>query len=270
MNYHYVELRKSIPFRFITYPLGCMIKYFERKNFRNSEWPAKIRKYKNIHQGEACYIIGNGPSLTPEDLDLIEGKYSFASNAIFNIFDKTNWRPTYYCCEDFAVLNNLFDEINLLKCKQKFISNWARKNGYKFRDCIYMLSQPFYIINIYNYKRSYIKEEISDYLNTGFTISYSMIQLAIYMGFKKIYLLGMDFSMPFYKDKYGFTHYSGDVKAHFDGGDSINKPILNKYSYKYAFENARKYCDTHGIVIRNATRGGKLDVIDRIALEETI
>lgn len=43
-----------------------------------------------------CYLIGNGPSLTPERLDGIVGQFSFAVNAIGSMYDKTAWRPTVY------------------------------------------------------------------------------------------------------------------------------------------------------------------------------
>lgn len=43
-----------------------------------------------------CYLVGNGPSLSPDFLDSIEGEYSFATNAIGCIYPKTRWRPSHY------------------------------------------------------------------------------------------------------------------------------------------------------------------------------
>ena len=43
-----------------------------------------------------CFVIGNGISLLPEDLDLIAGKPSYACNRISMIYKKTDWRPTVY------------------------------------------------------------------------------------------------------------------------------------------------------------------------------
>lgn len=53
------------------------------KNHRN------ILKLKNKYQGKRCFIIGNGPSLTAEDLDKLENEICFAANRIYNIFPKT-------------------------------------------------------------------------------------------------------------------------------------------------------------------------------------
>jgi uncharacterized Rossmann fold enzyme len=39
----------------------------------------KLRSLKNKHKGETIFIIGNGPSLTPEILSKIKGKTCLAS-----------------------------------------------------------------------------------------------------------------------------------------------------------------------------------------------
>jgi hypothetical protein len=44
-----------------------------------------------------------------------------------------------------------------------------------------------------------------------------------------------------------------------------NAPLMEE-----AYKNARDYCDTHGIQIYNATRGGKLEVFERVALEDVL
>ena len=68
----------------------------------------EIEKFRNIHESEDCFIIGNGPSLRPEDLDKIHelGYCSFASNKIYNIFKSTKWRPTYVTVSDPQFIRN--------------------------------------------------------------------------------------------------------------------------------------------------------------------
>ena len=59
-----------------------------------------VSKFKNKHQGERCFIIGNGPSLDPNDLNRLNDEICFGTNGIYNIYSKTSWRPTYYCVTD--------------------------------------------------------------------------------------------------------------------------------------------------------------------------
>ena len=50
----------------------------------------RIKEYAQKHAGKRCFIIGNGPSLVPEDLDKFKGEYTFAANCSYRIFDKQN------------------------------------------------------------------------------------------------------------------------------------------------------------------------------------
>ena len=69
----------------------------------------RLKKLENSYYKETCFIIGNGPSLSVDDLNLIKGKYSFATNRIFNLFDSCSWRPTFYCIQDSLLINEIKD-----------------------------------------------------------------------------------------------------------------------------------------------------------------
>ena len=43
----------------------------------------RIAALKDIHKGERCFIIGNGPSLNKLDLSKIKDEYTFGVNAIY-------------------------------------------------------------------------------------------------------------------------------------------------------------------------------------------
>ena len=76
--------------------------------------------------------------------------------------------------------------------------------------------------------------------------------------------------MPFYKDRYGIAHRTDEKSAHFAGGDNAKVHYLNRQSNLNAFQQTKEYCDEHGIIIKNATRGGKLEVFERADLEDIL
>ncbi len=47
-----------------------------------------------------AFFIGNGPSLTAEDLDLLKDEVTFGCNRIDLIYPETEWRPTHYVFTD--------------------------------------------------------------------------------------------------------------------------------------------------------------------------
>jgi hypothetical protein len=46
------------------------------------------------------FILGNGPSLQQTPLERLDDEYTIAMNKISKIYNKADWRPTYYIFHD--------------------------------------------------------------------------------------------------------------------------------------------------------------------------
>lgn len=248
---------------------GTYAKIQQIKNSLNADG-VQLRHFKNIHKGERCFIIGSGPSLTVSDLDQLEGEYTFASNKIFTVFDKTAWRPTFYVVSDNDVTPEMYGHSAKFDSKTQ-----AKFFPANFRaGCSGENSNAFF----YNYvgcdTTGKIPPAFSDnmtkYLVEGFSVAYVAMQIAVYMGFTKIYLLGVDFSWPVYKDCAGNIYENGQAKHRFyeDNHESDEISIPNVELMENAYKQARKYCENHGVVICNATRGGRLEVFPRVSFDD--
>ncbi len=264
------SLREKLLIRLLVAPIYILKRKKEHREYINSADSEEIKKFKNLHQGERCFILGNGPSLNSEDLDKLKNETTFASNQIYKIFDRTDWRPTYYVSIDKSFLKGEFETNGDIPvdCRKKFIDVYG-KNNKKLTNSIFIFAHPNYTVNVFNEKPKY-SEDISDHISMGQTVAYTMIQIATYMGFKEIYLLGVDFSMPYIKDKHGKIHKTDEEKTHFDGVN-ISYPhyiiAVNYQSQLNAYLDAKEYCERNKIKIVNSTRGGKLEVFKRIPLE---
>src|SRR5512138_266206 len=64
----------------------------------------RLARYEDLHRGERCFIVANGPSLTQTDLELLAKEVSFGVNRIYLNFDKSLFRPTYFVCMNELVL----------------------------------------------------------------------------------------------------------------------------------------------------------------------
>ena len=80
----------------------------------------RIRRMRNRWRGQRCFVVGNGPSLDPDDLDALAGEFTFASNKIYKIFPRTVWRPTAYMVVDDVVLRQNLAEINHVRSTLRF------------------------------------------------------------------------------------------------------------------------------------------------------
>lgn len=224
----------------------------------------EMSKYKDIHKGERCFIIGTGPSLKPEDLDKLmkHDEICFGSNRIYEIFDKTSWRPTYYANQDFQLIEKSRENIKDLKCKQKFLPVDVKKFFDNEDDITYF---------ILKHKEYYPKDaefsfDLADYLGQGFTVTYGLIQIAEYMGFKEIYLLGIDHNYSISLNEKGVPVYEDDVKDYFEGAKATNQGINlpRVVESTVAYMTAEKVSRNNDFRIFNATRGGKLEAFERV------
>lgn len=223
----------------------------------------EVKKRRNSHVGEQCFIVGNGPSLCIEDLELIRGTFSFGTNRIYNIFEKTDWRPSCYCAQDYKLINRSAKEISGICVKEKWIGI-LRDSPYKRiknANYIELKNEAFYP------EKPQFAEDISDGVFEGFTVTYMCLQIAMYMGFSKIYLLGIDHNYSIDAMPDGTVIKNEGVQDHFSKADQIDN-IPQTYKSTLAYEAARQYAQKHGIKIYNASRGGRLEVFERINIEE--
>lgn len=225
---------------------------------------ADVRRIKNIHKGERCFIIGNGPSLRVEDLEKLRDEITFATNRIFVLFDKTDWRPTYYCAADPLTINNSLDGIKAFSCKKKFIGLLGRNHYEEIEDATFL-----YLEQGDNYPDlPGFSDDICAKVYCSVTVTYMCFQVAVYMGFNEIYLLGVDNNWSAYRKADGTVVRQENVADHFDEKyeNYAPQPLAPPQGEKsmLAYEGALKYAQEHDIKIYNATRGGKLEVFERV------
>jgi hypothetical protein len=105
--------------------------------------------------------------------------------------------------------------------------------------------------------------DIASVVYSGQTVTYSMIQFAAYMGFKEIYLIGVDCNYS--KDNSSISADSYFDKRLFNSGRQYAAPEVD--TNLLAFARAKEVCDKESIHIYNATRGGKLEIFPRVDLD---
>lgn len=224
----------------------------------------KLKKLRSMYGGERCFIVGNGPSLLVEDLEKIKHEKSFSSHRIYKIYEKTSWRPTFYCIQDYQLLVESKKEVSEMSKESVAIVAKLIKAKYPLLKqflSIKLKCQDFYP------DLPLFSKDVSKCIYEGMTVTYMCLQIAMYMGFKEIYLLGIDHNYSVTLDKNGNVQHHDGIKDHFSEDDKVtNVPAL--YKSTLAYEAAKKYADEHEIKIYNATRGGKLEVFERVDIDE--
>ena len=159
----------------------------------------RIEEFKKKHDGQRCFIVATGPSLQLNDIENLwhNGEITFGMNTIMQIFDKTEWRPDYYVLQDPKYVDEVdwdsprFNMDNM--CKEAFfLTNMYREKARNFKKAFY------YPISFLDHLQRFDATSLaySDNLLWGIYCTYTVttvcMQLAYYMGFAEIYLLGVD------------------------------------------------------------------------------
>lgn len=240
-------------------------KYFHGRiydiyNCRPSKY-STLAAYKNRYQGQRCFIIGNGPSLCVSDLEKLKDfkEICFGSNRIYRIYEQTKWRPAYYVAIDTMGMKKPdMDFLHQHADASFFIADYYYADIDKIEN-----ATGFRMINrIYsNNENIYFSNDITEGVASGRTVTYAMLQLACYMGFTEIYLLGVDFS---WGEDGRDTHFCKDYSNADEDKIQRTQAIRNKAEIERAYRSAQNYAKQHNIKIYNATRGGHLEVFERI------
>lgn len=239
-----------------------------------SENGKKLVSYKNKHKGERCFLVGNGPSLRMEDLEKISGETSFACNIIYKVYDKVAWRPTYHFMSDVVAVHAVMEAGKLSEVlKRPLFSSkdvYDRINGDK--DNVIYLNR----INQKHYKVS--DNILGYYVPAQATVMTLMIEMAVYMGFQEIYLVGVDCTNTFTEGHFedSYTDKSVDEYNLEWVRKKTNRPNLTLYELGEerrlrsldAYRKLKEYAQRKHVKIYNATRGGALEVFERVDLDK--
>jgi len=238
---------------------------FLLRHFKYTPYGRYMAKIHNSHPGEMCFVIGNGPSLTAEDLTTLHENNidTFAVNRIFKIFPQTPWRPTYYVSTDAVMIRDMLSDVEAIP-SEKFIPLQNKYYlGIKVRGAHYFFRND----NRAKDQPEGFGLDCTEQVNMRGTVTIACIQLAIHMGYRKICLLGIDHNFDKVITENGEIVIDPGVKNYFCDGyddDVANEVQHDLGNTTRAYMDVRRFCDAHDITVLNASRQTKLRVFDRV------
>ncbi len=233
-----------------------------------------IEHFRDLHKGQRCFILGGGPSLKQHDPATLASEFTFATNGIFLIYDWLGFEPTYYAVEDFLVYDDRFQDIkDYVRTSTCFFPLQFECHGFNRPN-------HHYYRGIYEFDEDAnwpaFSKEPARLLFSGGTVTYTCMQLAYFMGFEEVVLLGMDHSYAKPPDvivrSNDWTSQSDDPNHfhpdYFGKGYRWHAPRTDRMEKAYA--KARAVFERNGRRIVNATSGGKLEVFERVDYDSLV
>lgn len=210
----------------------------------------------NRHLGERCVLLANGRSLNDMDLSFLRRETAIGLNKIFLGFKAFHFYPKYYVAVNPKVVEQSRHEIARMNCV-KFIS----------RNCAPIVEENglTYLINTTGEQLPFSKD-ICQVLHEGCTVTYVALQIAYFLGFSEVVIIGLDHryeytglpNEPHRLDGPDPNHFCDN---YFGYGQNWDNPDLHQSEESY--RKARTAFEADGRRILDATLDGSCTVFEK-------
>lgn len=288
MNSHLKRIIKKAAYW--TVPYG-IVKLLTENNLKKVESVAEKHflnlikpniKFKDIYKGQRCFIVCNGPSINEQNLIPLKDEIVFTVSNGYHYKDYTTILPKYHCTPQLTFTPKFTKEVAI---------DWFKEmeSLVKADELFFNITQEPLITENQLFKNKKINYvyfglswnetqkdiiDISKKIPGVRTVPIMCLMISMYMGFKEIFLLGVDHD----SFRTGVYKYAYDVSIKCDKYiDSEGKMHHDMYTIFHAFaERWRQYrilkkiAKENGIKIYNATPGSALDEFERVNIEEVL
>jgi hypothetical protein len=222
----------------------------------------RLGRFENKHAGERLVLVCNGPSLNQSNLSLLRGEHVMGMNKIYFGLRRFSLALRYYIAVNPLVISQSASHIAELCCI-KFLP---------FRNVVgcpspNALTYHFPLRAVQGFYKN-----LRLGIDEGPTVTYAALQVAFFLGFKKVVIVGMDHRYTFEGNPNEVTVMAGSDPNHFDEKyfchQQWNNPDLP--ASEKAYERARQVFEDNGREIVDCTVDGACPVFRKMALEEVL
>lgn len=248
---------------------------------------ARTKMLQNKHKDQRCFIVGNGPSLKHHDLTELTNEYVFTVNYMMKSDHFKTLNSNYHLFFD-PIVFELDPKVKEDKDRIDLIDSTLQSNPqltyiipFRRRTNFLKLFPNHQFNFIYNYKTFTPQQKKTSQLHSitpGFqnVIIYA-INTAIYMGFKEIYLMGVDmtgflenFEYNKINDQWGHSYVKTEEEKAFVLKMLKENNIDNEFylkTYGKTLEQLKliyAHATRNNVKLLNASQHGAIDFIPRI------
>ena len=218
----------------------------------------KLSLLKDAHKGERCFLIGNGPSLKHTDLSLLKNEFSFGFNRIFLAAEELNFTPSCLVSINDLVIEQSAQEFRALAMPKFF--------AWRSHQWVGMDAHTHYLYTSYTSPK--FARDVRGRVWEGATVTNVALQLAYFMGFSTVILVGVDHSFATKGTPNTTVQSEGDDPNHFSAayfGKGFRWQLPDLETSELAYRMAREAYESDGRQVLDATIGGKLQVFPKVA-----
>ncbi len=273
MNASTHKIKKIIPA-----PLWDFVRHSWYGLTRAAQWPAatfhpwrlasieRLTELKDSHAGQRCFIICNGPSLKQTDMTKLRHEFTFGLNRIYLMFNELGFTTSYYVSVNSLVIEQCLTDILCLPVPS-FLS-WRSRYAFRENESGIALHPNDNTIFLHTtYTGPKFATDVRGRLWEGATVTYVTLQLAYFMGFETVIIIGADHNYSTQGKPNTTVVSGGDDPNHFDKsyfGKGFRWQLPDLDTSEQGYRLARESYSKAGRQVLDATVGGKLQVFPKV------
>jgi hypothetical protein len=219
-----------------------------------------LSAFKDIHKGQRCFIIGNGPSLKAMDLSRLRNEITFGMNRFYLLFPELGFTSSYFVAINDLVIQQSAEDIHSLLIP-KFLAWHAHPYIQSGADTSFLYT---------TYTGPKFSGDVRGRVWEGATVTYVAMQIAFHMGFEQVILIGVDHNFVTGGTPNQTITSVGDDPDHFASnyfGRGFKWQLPDLQTSEVAYRLAKAAYERSGRKILDATRSGKLTVFPKVDYE---
>lgn len=217
---------------------------------------ARLARFRDLHRGRRAVLVCNGPSLNTMDLSPLRHEIVIGLNKIHLGLHRFGFHPRYVVAVNPRVVEQARDGLAGLSAI-RFIG--ARAAEFLPEDAfthhVPVLDPPVVF-----------SHDLTQGFREGGTVTHAALQVAWWMGFAEVVIIGMDHRFAFEGAPHEARFLAGPDPNHFSpdyfAGQTWDNPDLALSEASYA--EARRVFEADGRRVLDATPGGACPVFEKV------
>lgn len=224
---------------------------------------SRLAAYEGKHRGERCVVIGNGPSLRKTDISLLRDTVTFGLNRVYLAFDEWGFDTTYHVVVNKYVAEQSGHELS--RVRSPLFTTLSNASHFATAQ-----RQPLLLMN---HRSPGFYGDIRHGVWEGATVTYVAMQVAYFMGFSEVVLVGVDHRFSTTGPAHELVESTAEDPNHFDPryfGPGYKWQLPDLQTSEIAYRMARSAYERDGRRIVDATVDGALEVFPKVDLRAAL
>ena len=257
---------------------GTIEAYNYRQRWRFRKIPAALiaqleenAAWRNQYEGQRCFILGNGPSLKELDLSRLRNEHTFVVNKFAYHPDAHSLDPSFYLAIDWKLGagiwgNEFLEKLEASATNATCFLTPENATYCNDRGLLKSLKRNVIMPSLrFTSDRGSIEDvcDITSCFASGDNVTKAAIGIALYMGFKEIYLIGIDGNGLLLTQN---SHFYGQVNEH-NTQEEFEQSLLSMFLGLREFRIINSFCEHQGVKLRHINPSTIITAIEQETFE---